>query len=388
MKIETYSDELALSVKDLQEILGADDDTSCEVVATKEGVVLVRGSREDNVVQLEVHRAFIINQGVASFKFRSLCSFEGKHRGKVKIWADNPQHAYIEADGSSVKAAPGDSVPSFEDFHASEPCASFVTSELLDPVIDVVHAQSTDPWRVALRGVRIEIEVDMKLRAIATDGRRLAASYRQISRAKIPIPNFSAFLPPAAARFIIFAPHGPDITLYQRKSSIIVKTGGSLGVFRVPDTYFPKWRDCIPKDPPLRAMINASELADRLLAGIALLDTGEKELDEEGEEVEPLFAARITATGQTGIATLLIKKQSEAGDTSFTASIRCATLGMAPFEMFVNARMLADVVGLFDDNIYLYANPISTHCKQLGPFLVKFPDHPYFFEVLMPIRVA
>lgn len=388
MKIEVNSDELALSVKELQEILGADDDASCEVVATKEGVVLVRGGWEDNVVQLKVHHAFIINQGVASFKFRSLRSPEENYRGKMKIWADNPQYAHIEADGGSVRAAPGESVPSFEDFSASEPCASFVASELLDPVRDVAHAQSTDPWRVALRGVRIEIEVDMKLRAIATDGRRLAASFRQISRAEIPIPNFSAFLSPAAARFIIFAPHGPDITLCQRKSSIIVKTGDSLGIFRGADTYFPKWRDCIPKDPPLRAMFDTGELADRLFAGIALLDTGEKELDEEGDEVEPLFAARITATGRTGSATLLIKRQSEAGDTSFTASIRCATFGMAPFEMYVNARILADVVRLFDDKVYLYANPISTRCKQLGPFLMKFPDHPYFFEVLMPIREA
>jgi hypothetical protein len=277
------------------------------------------------------------------------------------------------------------------------PHATFDPSDILDAMTVVNHAQSTDVTRPALCGINLELEADMKLFAIATDGRRLAVATRQIRYAELDSPGFAVFLPRAATEFLARAFYGETITVYKlgkpTGSRVGIATGGNYGEF-VNDVSFPEWRQCVPKDPPLRATFDASEVSSALRDAIAALDIP-GELDEDGDPLETRLYGYIRATGSS--ATLEVSYDYRSGSPcdapKLTANLNSFTTpDDAKFEACINPRYLRDVVCNRIGTVEVYAEMQNEN--QIGPLVFKFPNEPHarpadaIVEVLIPIRTC
>lgn len=393
MKIVVQAGELFQCVGDLKRILDAPD-VECVTIdaksdGTEKGHFVLRGVYCDKMAELKVHGC-VMEPGVAGVRFDRLehaCNAFLRHG--VTVSAD-ASYLRIECGRGRVTletTVAHEHLPAPSD---AAPRAIFESDDFLAVMQDVVHAQSDDyACRRSLCGIQFEVGTDMQLRAIATDGRRLAVSARQIRRAELPSASFEAFLPRGAAEFVARAFHGETITVYKlgkpTDSRVGIATGGSYGEF-VNAEVFPKWRQCVPKDPPLRATFNGGELADAMVRAIGALDICCDDVDEEGEPVETDFAAHIYAGGACGQAEITVRDMRGDDGANFFTTVSCATPEAAKFVTDINARYLLEVVRYHEGAVEVYANQISKSCKQLGPFVLKFPDTPDIFEVVMPLR--
>lgn len=396
MKIEVQANELFTRVGDLRSILDAPT-VECATIdaksdGTEKGHIVLRGVYCDKMAELKVHGS-VIDPGVAGCAFRELeqacCAFL---RHGVTVSSD-ASYLRIECGRDRVTlktTVTHEHLPAPSDV---APRAVFESGDFLAVMSDVIHAQSDDyAYRRSLCGIQFEVGTDMKLRAIATDGRRLAASARQIRRVELPSASFKVFLPREAVEFVARATHGETITVYivgkGRDRRVGIATGGSYGEFGN-DVDFPMWRECVPKDPPLRATFNVGELADTMCRAINALDVREGEVDEEGEPVETAFSAHIYAGEACGRAEITVRAAiGDADSASFFTTVICTTPEAAKFETDIDARRLLEAVRDHAGAVEFYADQLDKRCGQLGPFVLKFPGAPDYYEVIMPIREA
>lgn len=395
MKIEVQADELFTCVGDLKRILDAPDVERATIDAksdgTEKGHIVLRGIYCDEMAELKVHGR-VVEPGVAGVRFDRLeqaCSAFLRHEVTV---SSDASYLRIECGQDRVTLATTvahERLPAPSD---AAPRAVFDSADFITVMSDVVHAKSDDyACRRSLCGIQFEVGTDMKLRAIATDGRRLAASARQIRRAELPSASFEVFLPREAVEFAARVLAGETIIVYNLGKAharrIGIATGGSYGEFGN-DVAYPKWRDVVPKDPAFRAMFIGGELADAMLRAINALDIRCEEVDEEGEPVETAFNAHIYAGEACDQAEITVQAAIDGGDASVFTTVSCTTPEAAKFKTDINARYLLEAVRCHEGAVEVYANQVSDRCEQLGPFVLKFPEEPDYFEVIMPLRSA
>lgn len=405
MTITASGWELFNRVSDLGKILGAlcgklaAVTISAAADGTDDGRVTVRGRCDGAEVELSVS-ARVVEPGEAAASFdclaRALAPFV---RRKVTMMSADELFMYVTCGNATVtlETCATDSAPCVPSDKVTH--AVFESGDFLDAMSDVIHAQSDDyACRRSLCGIQFEVGTDMKLRAIATDGGRLAVATRQICYAELNSPVFAVFLPRAATEFLARAFYGETITVYKlgkpTDSRVGIAIGGNYGEF-VNDVSFPEWRQCVPKDPPLRATFDASEVSSALRDAIAALDIP-GELDEDGDPLETKLYGYIRATGSS--ATLEVSYDYRSGlprdAPKLTANLNSFTTpDDAKFEACINPRYLRDVVCNRIGTVEVYAGMLNEN--QIGPLVFKFPNELHarpadaiVVEVVMPIRTC
>ncbi len=142
----------------------------------------------------------------------------------------------------------------------------------------------------------------------------------------------------------------------------------------------------MPKDPPLRATFDASEVSSALRDAIAALDIPPLETDLYGY---------IRAIGSS--ATLEVSYDYRSGlprdAPKFTANLNSFTTpDDAKFEACINPRYLRDVVCNRIGTVEVYAEMLNEN--QIGPLVFKFPNELHArpadatVEVVLPIRTC
>ncbi len=392
MKIEVRGSELEECVDDLKKIIDAAPGEmvtlSAEADGTEKGRVTVRRIDGGNMAELKVN-ARVLEPGAVEVRFQELTQACAPFfRDKCTVAAgltyvtfeSGPAHVSIENHDTECGRLP--------ELSATAPQATFGSVDLLAVLQAVDHARSEDfSYRRSLCGIQLEVAADMKLRAVATDGRRLCTSTAQITRAELKLPKFEQFLPHKAVEFIMRVLMGETVTIYQLANSVGIETGGSFGIFVTNEITFPKWRTCVPVKPTYRATFNGGELADALDDAISALHYRPTAVDEDGEPAEEDFCVHIYSAGP-GKAELTVKRaDSLLGDyPKFFTTVSCQTPDAGGFTADFNARYLIEAIGDHEGKVEAYADFLHSGGKQFGPFTFKFPDDPDTYEVLMPLR--
>lgn len=383
MKIEILGNELIDGIRDVRDVTKCGDISTIEVDAISDDLIVVRRVYFDGAsVQIRV-RGKVHETGCASVVCRDLLqALSPFGRQCVTLSTDKALYAFVTCDGCRVKLEVSPAVTSIVPASGKCPRGVFAADDLTPAVVAVRHAMSEDPTRRILEGVQIEVGTDMKLRAVATDGRRLAVAEVQLTRAEFPSASYSTSLPRAAVEFLMRgAPSGDDVEICDfKKDYVQVEIGNSVGIFERPAATFPDWRQCVPKDPPFRAHFGLG-LGTALANGIKALDIHQDEVDEEGEPAETTFVAHILTPKGSDLADVRVTR---CGDDvpSFTTSTGFTAADY--FETHVNARYLLEAIQNHLD-VDIYADKIGT---GPSPLVLKFPRVAWFYEVLMPIRMS
>ncbi len=398
MKIEVNASELLIHVGDLEKMLKA---TELETVTVKaeadgsdRGAVTVRGSCGGNTVELRISTARCLEPGSVALEIGELERACGPYlRDTLTVSASGDLlWAFVECGADRIKLEPDvENVPVGVP-PRSAPRAVFDRGDFLAAMGEVEHAMSDDITRRSLCGINFEVGTDMKLLAVASDGRALATCSRQLCRVEVPSASYAVWLPRVAVEFVARAMHGKDIAVTTQKNRLWIATGGSSGVFGLCDELFPNWRGCVPKDPPLRATFDAGELAGALTRAATALQRTETDADENGETetYDTPLKAHIFASAASGMAEITVCHAggNQEAPTFFT-TVKCTTPDAAEFEVDVNADYLRHAVRSRRGKVEVRANLAGSRCnaKQLGPLSMTFPDEPHITEILVPLRV-
>lgn len=122
----------------------------------------------------------------------------------------------------------------------------FNSKELRTAVESVAHAVSTDAGRLALNAICFEIAGAM-LTAVATDGRRMAFSWR-------PLENWAGgdqrFLVPreAVSMFVQMAAGDRPVTVSWNDNLLEVEAGSTVFTTKLLDAPYPGWRAVVPSE--------------------------------------------------------------------------------------------------------------------------------------------
>lgn len=393
MKIEVKASILTICLEDIARILDPqeDDTVTIEASSNEDRVVVRAGDPGVNFVEFQV-RANTFEPGFASFRIRELSQVvHAYHRNLiiVKTSSNLSDTATISNSGGAITLKTADDVIEALGVVAGK-CASFDSCDILGLMSDTQHAQSDDnEYRRSLCGLKFEIAADMKLRAIATNGRCLAVSALQVSRAELKKPEFSVFLPRTAVEFLARVNHS-DMTEVLKSDDgtrVTIRTGGNIGHFVTSDS-FPQWEQCVPKDPPLLATFNSTDIVVALeraveaLGGTELIEPDKDDCDGVTTvEEKPTCAHLIHAAGSEYMD-VVVTNTLEDQTPMYTSRMKCSAPEGVALDVFFDARYLLDMLHAMMGNVEMSARTRNKDTDQLGPTLFKCAARPDFFEVV------
>lgn len=399
MKIELYANDLFDTLEDLRMIISAKEEDPVTIEAkANEGrdVITVLGfSSAGNFAEIKI-RGRAVERGVASFRLCEIAQAAfAYHRSNIAI--------STRPDGTGVNISYFDSVMTLRtvvDLHrvvrsgSADERASFDSRDLLEVVSDVLHARSDDDvCRRSLCGVKIEIGADMQLRAIATNGRCLAVSHRQVKRAELKKPEFEIFLPNDACEFLVRVPHQAMTTLvkFGDDPRVGIEALDSAGSF-ITSEAFPLWRKCLPGDPPWLCTFTCYELENTLELAVKALDhkelvqADEDDPDSETTPEEVRLVAQLYHAADSDHINLTVNNPEDAEQPTFFKMVKCAAPSGVAFNTHIDARYLLQALRIMRGEVRMSAGKLNNKSEQLGPHLFKSSEHPEFFEVIMPLR--
>lgn len=380
MKIETTSNELRSCICKLSGIVDMLP-TAAVTIATREGIVVVRANDRIGAAELKI-AARVLEPGEVNVCRREiLAACKSCPNDIITVSAADDSLTIGTDSGCVTLAAVIDTTPPIV-VPGGAPDAELKYKDVAAALSDVEHAQCRDLTRPAINGVNLELATDMTLRAIATDGRRLAVSARKTAYVSLVSPALEIFLPTQATGFLLSLPSADTVAIHVGAETVWLEAGQNRCAFSY-SSRFPDWRKCIPpKDLPLRAKFDADKLAYVLWRAINALDVHADETDEDGEPVETRFAAHIHAGGADGKAEITVRNaDSELSTARFFAIVDCATPDGQGFVVDVNARYLLEAMLGHKGPVQVCEEPIAA-----GPLLFKYPKKPDYFEVVMPLR--
>ena len=382
MIIEVKALILAFRLADISKIANDYGQIPIELSArqndTKNGVVTVRTYVNGIDVEFSVAGARVIEPGTIYPErgFLEAVTAFGRHLLLIKSKDDAWSPFLIECGYLRVKfMQQGCSVQPKQKTLPSVPCAVFDSGELLDALSATCHAQCDEYDRPVLRGMKIEFEERNKLVAVATDGRRLVCYSRQVSRVSLPSPTFSVYLPRPATEFLARCTCGDTTSIFVDENRVSVRSGNDFGIFAIRSQGpFPKWRDCVPKDPQLIATFECAELATALDAAIGAINP------TNSWSVEATLAKSECSEAKVD---MIVRKASCIDRMEFSAEI-VATVAK-PIELCVNAKYLRDAIGCNGGRLEVFGSFVDDP-PRISVLVLRFPGNPNVFEVLMPIR--
>ncbi|MEO1091725.1 MAG: DNA polymerase III subunit beta [Pseudomonadota bacterium] len=238
-------------------------------------------------------------------------------------------------------------------------------AELVRLIDRTRFAMSTEEARYYLNGLHLhtlESGADAVLRAVATDGHRLA-------KAEMPLPAGAGGMPPiivprkAVGEIRKLVEGAEEVSVSLSTSKIQVRVGDAELVSRLIDGQFPDYERVIPKSNDKRAVVDAQAFA-KAVDRVATIAT------EKTRAIKLHFdSGRMTLSAVS----------SEAGRGEDQLDVGYAD---SPLEIGFNARYVLEMLGQIagDDIEMEIANPAS-------PTLVRDTGDSGVVYVLMPMRV-
>ena len=223
---------------------------------------------------------------------------------------------------------------------------------------------STEESRYYLMGIYLHKADDNLLRAVATDGHRLALT-------EVPLPDGAADMPPAIIprkayeRLIsLMEDYGDEVTISVSENRIRFAVGAVVMTSRLIDGTFPDYERVVPRDNQLKAVVSTKEFHDAV-------DRVSTVASEKSRTVELLFAKdslTISAHGQD--------------QASGQEVIETTWNGNEDLKIGFNSRYLLDIAGLVkgDNMEFAFAEPSN-------PSLIRATDDDSSLFVVMPVRV-
>ncbi len=249
------------------------------------------------------------------------------------------------------------------------PHAFSIPANDLKRLIDKARfAMSTEETRYYLNGIYLHPAVsegsgESKLRAVATDGHRLAL-------VDVPLPEEAAGLPgliiprkTVTEVYKLIEEDESSVAVAASETQIRFTVGEVVFTSKLIDGTFPDYERVIPRGN------------DNLLA------LGKEEFSDAIDRVSTINADRSggvkLAVAQNGVT--LTAGSADTGKASEELEAR---YDAAPFEVGFNARYILDVAGTIEgDQIQLFFADAGS------PALVKDPEDPGVLHVVMPMRV-
>ena len=200
-----------------------------------------------------------------------------------------------------------------------------ISSEVLSDLIEKTNfAVARVHSHYAISGVLWEAE-DKKLQLVSTDGHRLAVAKGSLQKAVASEDGISAIVPVKMMNILQRAISGSDEVLAVKisETQILIRTARAILLSSLVQGSFPKYRDVIPRDCPIKITIEK----EKFLHGIrqaALLTS------EESHSVQLAFSAdKVVLTG----------KSPEAGEAEVTVPVK---LTGEPIEIAFNPTFLIE----------------------------------------------
>lgn len=223
---------------------------------------------------------------------------------------------------------------------------------------------SSEESRYYLMGIYLHKTDDGLLRAVATDGHRLALTQIPLPKGAEKMP--SAIIPRKAYEQIIklMEEHSDDVEISVSENRIRFVLGAMVITSRLIDGTFPDYERVVPRDNQLKAVVATKAFHDAV-------DRVSTVASEKSRTVELLFgkdSLTISAHGQDQAS------GSEVIETSWS--------GSEDLKIGFNSRYLMDIAALIkgDSVEFSFAEPSN-------PSLIRAVDDDSSLFVVMPVRV-
>ncbi|GIX45816.1 MAG: DNA polymerase III subunit beta [Candidatus Tectimicrobiota bacterium] len=240
---------------------------------------------------------------------------------------------------------------------AYTPVAAAVLEEMIRKT---VFATSHDETRYTLSGVLLVCEGETAT-MVATDGHRLAHVTRPLAMGKA----LRVIVPRKALEEVSrFADGEAEVELAQLDNHLVFRRGQALLVTRLIDGHFPDYESVIPKEFARQLTVPHEHLLRGPLRRVSLL--ANEKTKPVRLELAPEELTLRSNTPELGEAMERIPA-AYSGDAM--------TIGF-------NARYLLEALAVMDgEEVLLQLN------DPLSPGILRSPDDPGFFYVVMPMRV-
>jgi DNA polymerase-3 subunit beta len=234
---------------------------------------------------------------------------------------------------------------------------------LRDMLAQTMFAISHDESRYALNGVLMALH-GHELRLVATDGHRLALIDRSIANAKL---GKGVILPRKGlleVSKLLDDPELAEVALAVGDRDVRCQTGQITLFMRLVEGEFPDYKQVIPKETRVRAMIDRDALIAALRRTVLLAS-------ERSHGVKLSLGEGILS---------LAASNPEQGEASEDLEV---SYQGAPIAVGFNARYLLDAL-----NVHAAGDTIELGLTdEVGPGVVRGSQDPSYTYVLMPMRL-
>ena len=236
---------------------------------------------------------------------------------------------------------------------------TFVDAAILADLLDrTSYAASDDFTRPMINGVQLELEPG-KVRAIATDGHRMAVCVRDVKHdmtAKVLVPLGGARL------FAELAAHGKAVVFSWDEATARLTGGADTVICRLTEAVFPPWNQVLPKGETTHSIPRAEWLESVRAVGAVAGASKSPRLDMRfGDDILHVAAAHDASSGAD--------------------EVTCSSMpGAKHLAIAVAPRYLVDALSSLAG-----ADNIDVCCGgELDPMTLRTPDT---IAVVMPMRI-
>ena len=264
-----------------------------------------------------------------------------------------------------LPGVPAEEYPAIPAFNA-QGVANMQTSVIRRLVEQSNFAVATDDSRYGLNGAHVEEindDAGRRLRMVATDGHRLAASEGTYDGELAITPRM--LMPRKALNVMrkLLDGHDEGIEIAFGEGTVRLKRPGQTFWFRLLDGEFPDYKAVLPAECKHKVLVKCSELSSALKR-VGIL------IQERSRAVKFQFS-----DDQLEIA-------SNSADRGEVKEVVAVELDGEPITMGFNISYLKDIIGVISGSTVQFE---MSH--QLGPCLIRDPNDASAFFVVMPMRL-
>jgi DNA polymerase-3 subunit beta len=284
---------------------------------------------------------------------------------EISLTADNTGQAQISAGRSSFRL-PTLSVEDFPAISAAEmPVAFQLPAADLKDMIELTRmATSTEESRYYLNGIYLHHSPDRKLRAVATDGHRLALTQMDLPQGAETMP--AVIIPRKAYTelFRLMEDYDGDVEVGLSDNRARFSLGQVVMTTKLIDGTFPDYERVVPKDNQRKSVVKVADFS-------AAVDRVSTISAEKTRTVQLTFSN----------AGLTISASNAQDQASATETIE-TNWSDDDMKIGFNARYLLDITNLIegDEMEFAFAEPSN-------PTLIRSPMDDASLFVVMPMRV-
>jgi DNA polymerase III subunit beta len=287
------------------------------LLSAEPGRVTVRGTDLD--IEISASAAAECTAGVTTVAARALSDIVKKLGGDSVTLDLEGEHLIVKSGRSRFKLATL-SPDSFPDLKAGNYGHSF-TADLAALFAPVAFSISTEETRYYLNGIYLHAHGNV-LRAVATDGHRMAQTETALPRGAAGLPGI--IVPAKTVK--VLSGHGGDVEVEAGSDKIRITSGDVIITSKLIEGTFPDYERVTPKNNDKTLKVKRSALSEAIArVGVIATERGGK-------------AVKFSLAPQSLTLTVIDPNHGEASDEL------AVDYAAAPFEIGFNTRYALDVL--------------------------------------------